>query len=79
MTGIGGVSYNSKRNLLGGVSLQGEISYHLWQIDNEATITQDIVKLNRKSKWKSENKIEDKTSTSDQQYIDRHLEFLFFN
>ena len=50
-TGDGDITYNSRRGILGAVPVDQKISYHLFDVDSNATKTKDIVKLTRKSKW----------------------------
>ena len=53
-TGDGDITYNSRRGMLGAIPAYGKISYHLFNIDSNASKTsKDIVKLIRKSKWHS--------------------------
>ena len=52
-TGYGDVSYNPRRNLLGAISLQGKIAYHLYHFDTSRN--EKLVKLYRKSKWQIRN------------------------
>ena len=53
-TGYGDITYNSRRGILGAVPLYGKISYHLFNVDSNASNTNDIVKRTRKSKWHSQ-------------------------
>ena len=53
-TGVGDITYNSRRSILGAVPLERKISYHLFTVDPNASKTKDIVKLIRKSKWHSQ-------------------------
>lgn len=53
-TGFGDVTYNSRRNILGSISLGGKISYHLYNIEYGGQKSNYCVKLLRKSKWHSE-------------------------
>ena len=53
-TGFGDITYNSRRGILGAVPLYGEISYHLFNVDSNASQINDIVKFTRKSKWHSQ-------------------------
>ena len=54
--GTGDITYNSRRNILGAFPLYREISYHLFNVDSNASKTnKDIVKLTRKSKWQSKH------------------------
>ena len=48
------MTFNSRRNVLDVISLQGEILYHLFRIDGLTLTTEDMVKLWRKSKWHSQ-------------------------
>ena len=52
-TGHVDITYNSRRGIIGAVPLYGKISYHLFNVDSNASKTKDIVKLIRKSKWHS--------------------------
>ena len=45
--GNGDVTFNSRRNLLGVISITNKVAYHLFNIDGDGT------KLCRKSKWLS--------------------------
>ena len=54
VTGYGDITYNSRRSILGAVPLDQKISYHLFNVDYNASKTKDIVKLSRKSKWHSQ-------------------------
>ena len=49
------ITYNSRRGILGAITLGREISYHLFNVDSNASKTKDIVKLIRKSKWHSQH------------------------
>ena len=53
-TGYGDITYNSRRGIFGAVPLYGKISYHLFNVDSNASKSKDIVKLIRKSKWHSQ-------------------------
>ena len=53
-TGLGDITYNSRRRILGAVPIYGKISYHLFNVDSNASKTKEIVKLIRKSKWHSQ-------------------------
>ena len=48
---LGGVAYNSRRNLLAAVSLQGKIAYHLWKIGYSGQKNKSDVTLLKKEKW----------------------------
>ena len=50
-TGFGDITYNSRRSIFGAVPFDKKISYHLFNVDSNASKTKDIVKLIRKSKW----------------------------
>ena len=50
-TGWGDLTYNTKRNLLGAISLSGRISYHLFFVDTTCLNIKESIKLLRKSKW----------------------------
>ena len=50
-TGFGDLTYNSKRNLLGAISVSGKIAYHLFFVDTNCLNIKKSVKLIRKSKW----------------------------
>ena len=54
-TGPGDITYNSRRGILGAVPLYGKISYHLSNVNSNASKPKDIVKLIRKSKWHSQH------------------------
>ena len=51
VSGPGDITYNSRRSILGAAPLRGKISYHLFNVDPNASKTKDIVKLIRKSKY----------------------------
>ena len=51
----GDIAYNSRRGIFGAVPLYGRFSYHLFNVDSNASKTKDIVKLIRKSKWHSQH------------------------
>jgi hypothetical protein len=51
VTGNGDVAYNPQKKILGAISLSGEIAYHLFSIDTNASKNENVVKLCRKSKW----------------------------
>ena len=53
-TGYGDITYNSRRGIPGAIPLHKKISYHLFNVDSNASKTKDIVKLSRKSKWHSQ-------------------------
>ena len=53
VTGFGDLTYNTKRNLLGAISVSGKIAYHLFSVDANCSTLQESVKLIRKSKWNS--------------------------
>ena len=55
-TGYGDMTYNSRRGILGAVPPYKKISYHLFNVDSNASKTEDIVKLIRKSKWHSQQR-----------------------
>lgn len=55
VTGQGNVTYNVRRNILGAIPVGGQIAYHLFTVDDYASDPNNIVKLNRKSKWHSQN------------------------
>lgn len=52
VTGTGDVTYNSRRGILGAISVGGKISYHLYSLATSKA--GDIVKLIRKSRWHSQ-------------------------
>lgn len=55
VTGVGDVTYNSRRGLLGAISLNGKIAYHLYNIEFiSAQKSGYSGKLLRKSKWHSQ-------------------------
>ncbi len=54
VTGMGDVTYNPRRGILGAIPVAGRIAYHLFTINTGASNTKEIVKLNRKSKWHSQ-------------------------
>ena len=47
------MTYNSRRGILGAIPLYEKIAYHLFHIDVNASKSESIVKLSRKSKWSS--------------------------
>ena len=49
--GYGDFTYNTKRNLLGAISLGGKIAYHLFSVDPNPVNPKESIKLIRKSKW----------------------------
>ncbi len=49
--GDGDVIYNSRRNIFGAIPVGQKIAYHLFNVDANASNSENIVKLNRKSKW----------------------------
>ena len=51
----GDIPYNSRRGILGAIPIYGRISYHLFNVDSNASKTKDIVKLIRKTKWHSQH------------------------
>lgn len=51
VTGQGDVTYNSRRNILGAIPINGKVSYHLFNVDISGSNTNDVVKLSRQSKW----------------------------
>ena len=53
-TGQGDITYNTKRNLLGAISLNKKIAYHLFTVDAICLNLKECVKLTRKSKWHSQ-------------------------
>ena len=52
--GYGDLTYNTKRNLLGAISLNKKIAYHLFTVDTNSANIKESVKLIRKSKWHSQ-------------------------
>ena len=50
-TGVGDITYNSRRGILGAIPLEKNFSYHLFNVGSHASKTKDIVQLIRKSKW----------------------------
>ena len=62
VTGVGDVTYNSRRNMLGGICLGGGVAYHLWNIDANASRVDDIVKLSRRSRWHWQYNFENRNS-----------------
>lgn len=52
MTGYGDLSYNARRGILGAISLEGKIAYHLYNIN--PWNTDDTVTLSRRTKWHSQ-------------------------
>ena len=56
MTGNGDVTYNARRNLLGAIPLNKQITYHLWDVAYSGQKSNYDVKLLRKSKWHSQQK-----------------------
>ena len=67
-TGYGDITYNSRRSILGAVPVDQKISYHLFDVDSNATKTKDIVKLTRKSKWHSQHSKHQSRSSSNLLY-----------
>ena len=60
--GNGDVAYNPRRNILGALSLEGQIAYHLFSIDTHPLVVDQTVKLLRKTNFPSQsqsNLIED--------------------
>ena len=55
LAGHGDVTFNDKRNLLGAISVENEIAYHLFSVDIDSSDKKNTVKLTRKSKWHSQN------------------------
>lgn len=53
VTGLGDIAYNERRNILGAISVEGKIAYHLYTFGS--TKTGGIVKLARKSRWYSQD------------------------
>lgn len=51
MTGYGDVSYNSRRNILGAISLDKKVAYHLWIIEYSQQKNNYNIKLLQKAKW----------------------------
>lgn len=51
VTGYGDVTTNMRRSILGAISLQDKIAYHLLTIDAASFKNDEIVKLSRKSQW----------------------------
>lgn len=51
MTGYGDVSYNSRRNILGAISLDKKVAYHLWVIEYSQQKNNYNIKLLQKAKW----------------------------
>ena len=51
VVGNGDVTYSTRRNLLGAVSVEKQIAYHIFSIDTGESIDKNIIKLIRKSKW----------------------------
>ncbi len=54
VVGHGDVAYNSRRSILGAISVEQKVAYHLFNVDAKASNGDSIVKLNRKSKWHSQ-------------------------
>ena len=54
-TGHGDITSNSRRSILGAIPLHGKFSYNLFNVDSNTFKTKDIVKLIRKSKWRSQH------------------------
>ena len=52
VTGVGDVTYNPRRNILGAIPVRRKVAYHLYDV--AAGKTGNIVKLIRKSKWHSQ-------------------------
>lgn len=51
VVGYGDLAYNSRRNLLASLPLQGKIAYHLHEIGYSGKNFSNSVNLLRKSKW----------------------------
>ena len=54
VVGHGDFTYNTKRNLLGAISLSGKIAYHIFTVDANCPKIKESVRLTRKSKWHSQ-------------------------
>ena len=54
VTGFGDLTYNTKRNLLGAISISNEIAYHLFSVDINGLNIKGSIKLIRKSRWHSQ-------------------------
>lgn len=54
VTGPGDVSYNLRRDLLGAISLERKIAYHLFGIDHAGQKYNSGAKLLKKAKWHSQ-------------------------
>lgn len=50
-TGFGDVTYNSRRGLLGAISVEKETAYHLYHVGYSSQKNNYCVKLLKKSKW----------------------------
>lgn len=56
VTGYGDATYNSRRGLLGGLGVGGQIAYHLFNIDSHSSkLGASGVRLLRKAKWHSQH------------------------
>ena len=55
----GDLTYNTKRNLLGAISVTGKIAYHLFTVNTNCSNLKDSAKLIRKSKWHPQYKNDD--------------------
>lgn len=53
-TGCGDVTYNPRRGILGAIPVSEKIAYHLFNVDVNASKTEDVIKLYRKSNWHSQ-------------------------
>ena len=54
VTGYGDLTYNTRRNLLGAISVGGKITYHLFSVNTNCVNVKESIKLMRKSKWHSQ-------------------------
>ena len=64
-SGIGDMTYNTRKNILGAISVNGKTAYHLFKVEHDGSDSRNNVKLLRKTKLHSLHQpIEDaRTST----------------
>jgi len=55
--GMGDVTYNPRRNILGAMCVEGKIAYHLYNFGTSKS--DSIVKLIRKTRWHSQYSIQE--------------------
>ena len=51
------MTYNPRRKILGALPLSQKIAYHLFSVDGYTSKTEEKVKLYRKSRWHSQDRI----------------------